>query len=147
MKQKLLFLLDKLKKLLQFLLNPRFLLCFGLGWMITNGWSYAMLGIGSYYNIGWMTAVAAGYLAMLWFPFSPEKIVTVAIAIALLKLLFPHDTKTLAVLHDMRVKALEAWRAQKEKRRAKREARRAAKSGAAEEPTEPARPAETTSEE
>ena len=42
--------MEKLKRLvikaLQFLLNPRFLLCFGLGWIITNGWSYIMLGFG-----------------------------------------------------------------------------------------------------
>ena len=124
MKQKLHYLLQKLKALLQFLLNPRFLLCFGLGWMITNGWSYILLGIGSFYGIGWMTAVAGAYLAMLWFPFSPEKIITVAIAIALLKWLFPQDKKTLAVLHNMRLKAVEAFRNQKEKRRAKREEKR-----------------------
>lgn len=28
------------KKWLQLLLNPRFLLCFGIGWMITNGWVF-----------------------------------------------------------------------------------------------------------
>lgn len=114
----------KIKALLEFLLNPRFLLCFGLGWMITNGWSYILLGIGSFYGIGWMSAIAAGYLAILWFPFSPEKIVTVGIAIALLKWLFPNDKKTLAVLHDMHTKALTLLRGQKQKRRDKRNARR-----------------------
>ena len=105
MKQTLLSLLQKLKKLLQFLLNPRFLLCFGLGWIITNGWAYFLFGLGSFTDVGWMKAVAGAYLAMLWFPFTPEKIVTVGIAIALLKWLFPRDTYTLGVLHDMRVKA------------------------------------------
>ena len=126
MKQKLLYLLQNIKKFLQFLLNPRFLLCFGLGWMITNGWSYILLGIGSFYGIGWMTAVAGAYLAMLWFPFSPEKIVTVAIAIALLRWLFPHDKKTLAVLHNMRMKAVEALRSQREGKKNRREANRRA---------------------
>lgn len=126
MKQKLHYLLQKLKSLLQFLLNPRFLLCFGLGWMITNGWSYIMLGLGSFYDIGWMKAVAGAYLAMLWLPISPEKIVTVAIAIGLLKWLFPHDEKTLAVLHNMRVKAKEALRSQREGKKQRREANRRA---------------------
>lgn len=116
---------QKIKSLLEFLLNPRFLLCFGLGWMITNGWSYILLGVGSFYGIGWMTAVAGAYLAMLWFPFSPEKIVTVAIAIALLRWLFPHDKKTLAVLYNMQKKAKEAWQAYRAKRKAKWAARRA----------------------
>ena len=126
MKQKLHYLLQKLKALLQFLLNPRFLLCFGIGWIITNGWSYIMLGLGSYYDIGWMKAVAGAYLAMLWLPISPEKIVTVAIAIGLLKLMFPHDKKTLAVLHDMRLKAREALRIQREGKKQRREANRRA---------------------
>ena len=126
MKQKLHYLLQKLKALLQFLLNPRFLLCFGIGWMITNGWSYILLGLGSYYDIGWMKAVAGAYLAMLWLPISPEKIVTVAIAIGLLKLMFPHDKKTLAVLHDMRLKAREALRIQREGKKQRREANRRA---------------------
>lgn len=85
-------------KTLQFLLNPRFLLCFGIGWIITNGWSYLMLGFGIYWNIGWMIAVASAYLAFLWLPISPEKIVTFAIAIGLMKLLFPRDEKTLGML-------------------------------------------------
>lgn len=95
----------QIKKWVQFLLNPRFLLCFGLAWMITNGWSYVMFGLGTWLNIHWMIVVAGGYLAFLWLPVSPEKIVTVAIAIALLRLLFPNDQKTLAVLRELREKA------------------------------------------
>ena len=96
-----------LKKFAIFCLNPRFLLCFGIAWMITNGWSYILFALGTYFEIGWMIAVGGGYMAFLWLPISPEKIVTVAIAIALLKFLFPNDQKTLAVLVRMknRVKA------------------------------------------
>ena len=90
-----------IKKVIGFILNPRFLLCFGIGWMITNGWSYIMLVIGLYFNIAWMTAVAGAYLTFLWLPISPEKIVTVSIAIALLRFLFPKDEKTLGVLREM----------------------------------------------
>jgi len=92
----------KIKKILQFLFNPHFLICFGIAWLITNGWSYIMLGVGTFLNIGWMVAVAGGYLAFLWLPISPEKIVTVAIAIALLRVIFPKDEKTLAVLIGMK---------------------------------------------
>ena len=48
-----------------------------------------------------MTAVAGAYLAFLWLPISPEKIVTVALAMGLLRLLFPNDQKTLAVLKKL----------------------------------------------
>ncbi len=99
---------DKLKKTLLFITNPRLLLCLAIAWLITNGWSYILFGIGTYYGIGWMTAVAGAYLAFLWLPVSPEKIVTFAIAIALLRFLFPNDQKTLAVLKNFYEKAAAA---------------------------------------
>ena len=92
---------QKIKKVFQFIANPRFLLCFGLGWIITNGWSYILFALGMALDIGWMKAVAGAYLAFLWLPISPEKIATCAIAIALLRWLFPNDQKTLAVLRDI----------------------------------------------
>ena len=92
------------KKVVQFLLNPRLLFCLGIAWLITNGWSYIMLGIGTYWEIGWMIAVSTAYLAFLWLPVSPEKIATVLIAMALLRFLFPNDRKTLGVLRDLHKK-------------------------------------------
>ena len=96
---------EKLKNIVQFLLNPRLLLCVGIAWLITNGWSYLMFGFGTYFQIGWMIAVSGAYLAFLWLPISPEKIVTFAIAIVLLRFLFPNDTKTLGVLRELHQKA------------------------------------------
>jgi len=93
-----------LRETVSFILNPRLLLCFGLGWIITNGWSYAMFVIGSWLKIEWMIAVSGAYLAFLWLPISPEKIVTVAIAMFLLRRLFPNDKKTLGVLRELRDK-------------------------------------------
>ena len=63
-----------------------------------------------------MAAVAGAYLTFLWLPISPEKIVTVAIAITLLRFLFPKDEKTLAVLHNMHQKAKELIKTKKKKR-------------------------------
>ena len=99
---------EKVKKIIQFILNPRLLLCFVLAWMITNGWSYLMFGLGTYFKIHWMTALSGAYLAFLWLPVSPEKIVTFAISIALLRWLFPKDEKTLAVLKELYGKAKQA---------------------------------------
>ena len=97
-----------LKKTWQFLANPRLIICFMIGWLITNGWSYIMFALGTYFGINWMVAVAGAYLAFLWLPISPEKIVTCAIAIALLRWLFPQDEKTLAVLRSWYEKAKSA---------------------------------------
>ena len=74
---------NKLKTFLQFILNPRLLLCLGIACLITNGWSYILFGFGTYYQIPWMVAVASAYLTFLWLPISPEKIFTAAIALTL----------------------------------------------------------------
>lgn len=94
-----------IKTVVEFILNPRLLLCFGIAWIITNGWAYITAFIGVRLGIDWLAAVAGGYLAALWIPFTPEKIITVILAIFLLKLLFPHDKKTLKKLHNMKEKA------------------------------------------
>ena len=109
-----------IRKALEFILNPRFLLCFGAGWMITNGWSYLMMAAGTYWGIPWMITVSGAYLAFLWFPFSPEKLVTVTIAIWLLNRLFPNDTKTLAVLKTIKQKVLDEIQARKAKKAEKK---------------------------
>lgn len=109
---------QNLKKALQFIANPRLLLCFFVGWMITNGWSYILFGVGTYLEIDWMMAVSGAYLTLLWLPFTPEKIITCAIAIALLRWLFPGDQKTLAVLHAWHEKAREPFRNHRAKKNA-----------------------------
>ena len=80
-----------IKKWVQFFLNPRLLLCVFIGWMITNGWSYLFVFFGTYFGITWMAVTGAAYMSMLWFPFTPEKIVTLLIAIGLMKLFFPNS--------------------------------------------------------
>lgn len=113
-----------LKRTVQFIANPRLLLCWTIAWLITNGWSYILFGLGTFFEIEWMIAVAGAYLTFLWLPISPEKIVTCAIAIALLRWLFPGDQKTLAVLHGWHAKAkaaLKSHRARKAEEKAAKE--------------------------
>ena len=108
------------KKWLMFFLNPHLLLCFGLAWMITNGWCYLFILFGSVFRIGWMAAVGGGYAALLWLPFTPEKIVTVFISIFLLRLIFPKDEKTLNVLRTEMQQIKAKMKSQKEKRKKKK---------------------------
>ncbi len=117
-----------LKKTAQFLLNPRLLICLAVAWFITNGWSYAMFGIGTYLKIDWMIAVSGAYLAFLWLPVSPEKLVTITIAIALLRWLFPGDEKTLAVLRGLYAKAKDKTKAFIQRKRDHRAQKKSAKS-------------------
>lgn len=114
---------QKLKKLFYFITNPRLLLCFGLAWMITNGWSYLLTALGVWLKINWMTAVGSAYLTFLWLPVSPEKLVTFAIAIALLRFMFPNDQKTLAVLREGRNKIKASIQRKKQERKQKKNTR------------------------
>ena len=88
------------RRIARFLLNPRLLLCLGLAWLLTNGWAYLLFALGTYLGSGWMLAVAGAYLTFLWLPISPEKILTLVIAIGLLRLLFPRDETTLGTLRQ-----------------------------------------------
>lgn len=91
---------EKMKKIARFIFNPRLLLCFGIAWMITNGWCYVLTFLGKILDITWMMVVGASYAGLLWLPFTPEKVLTVIIAIFLLRLIFPNDKNTLAVLKE-----------------------------------------------
>lgn len=114
------------KKAAMLIFNPRFLLCFGIGWIITNGWCYIGAALGAYFGIGWLTAVATGYMALLWVPFTPEKLITLTIAIVLLRFLFPNDQKTLGLLKEMYASAKEKWHAFLDKRKARKNAQKEA---------------------
>lgn len=117
---------EKIKKIIRFIANPRLLLCVGIAWLITNGWSYILGTIGILLNIRWMQIVAGAYLTFLWLPISPEKIVTFAIAILLLRRLFPHDEKTLGVLKELHEKG----RMKKEELRQRKKQRKLEKQNA-----------------
>ena len=99
---------QKLKSIIHFITNPKLLFCLAVAWLITNGWSYILFAVGTCFEIKWMIGLSGAYLAFLWLPVSPEKFVTLAIAIALLNYLFPDDKRTLAVLKQMRDKTKEA---------------------------------------
>lgn len=118
-----------IKVALEFMLNPRLLLCFGIGWIITNGWSYIFMAVGTACDIPWMVAVSGAYMAFLWFPFTPEKIITIIIAMFLLKVLFPNDQRTLKRLQDLHATYHGQWLEWKAKRKQKRAEAKAAKAG------------------
>ena len=73
---------------------------FGLAWLITNGWSYIFIGIGTWLNIGWMLKIGLGWQAILWLPFTIEKPITFAIAVFIHKFLFKEDPKKEVTLDE-----------------------------------------------
>ena len=52
-----------------------------------------MLGIGIYADITWAKVTATAYLAFLWLPFTPEKLITIPLAVFIQKLLFKRKEK------------------------------------------------------
>lgn len=93
MKKLFMRLWQKLKKILKFFLNWRFVVSFGIAWMITNGWAYICLGLGIWFDINWLAGVAGSYVAFLYLPFTPEKLITIPLAILICKIIFPKQKR------------------------------------------------------
>ena len=95
-------------------------ICLLIAWMITNGWAYILLGLGIAFKWTWAESIGSGYLAVLWMPWTPEKLITIPIAIFLQKLIFPKDEAVgrwlKLKLYKIKTKLKEA----KEKRRLKK---------------------------
>lgn len=115
------------KQWVQALLNPHFLISIGIAWFITNGWSYLALSLGTYFKINWLRNIGAVWLGILWMPGTPEKLVTFSIAIIILKVFFPKDEKTLAVIHEKRLQLIQltkdSYRKFRDKFRKKKQAK------------------------
>lgn len=79
--------------------NKHFFICFGLAWMITNGWAYICLYIAIKINCDWLFSLSSGYLAFIWLPCTPEKLITIPICAFLLKIFYPNDLKALKLLN------------------------------------------------
>lgn len=109
----------RLKNYLRPFLSLKFLLCFFLAWQVTNGWSYAFIIIGLTCDIPWMFNVGTGWQAFLWMPFTPEKLVTIPLAMWFNKLIF-RDEKTKRMLGAMKNQAKDDWQGIKNKFRRKK---------------------------
>ena len=100
--------MKRLKNYLRPFLSLKFLLCFFIAWMFTNGWSYVFIIVGTSCKIQWLTKIGAGYQAFLWLPLTPEKLVTIPIAMWFNTLIF-RDEKTNKLLLNMKLQAQEDW--------------------------------------
>lgn len=84
--------LTKLWKTIKPFLTWRILICYLPFWMLFTGWTYVALAMG---NAWWKTA-AGVWLAWMWMPWCPEKLITIPLTIWLHKILFPkHSTNEL----------------------------------------------------
>lgn len=94
-----------MKNYLRPFLSWKFLLCFFSAWFITNGWAYVLTTLGSILHIKWMTTVGSSYLALIWLPCTPEKLLTIPLAMWFNFKVFK-DTKTNEYLLNMKAQAI-----------------------------------------
>lgn len=98
----------RLYKYLRPFTSWKFVVSFGTAWMITNGWAY-ILAFAPIPIWGWLRAMAIAYVGFLYLPITPEKLITIPIAIWLHVKLFKKDTKTHNQLHEMHEQAKRDW--------------------------------------
>lgn len=75
-------------ELLRLFKRPTLFISFAIAWFFTNGHAYALFGIGIAFHIEWMKWYGGTYLAILWMPFTPEKLITIPLAFYIEKILF-----------------------------------------------------------
>lgn len=80
-------------KAYKFLADWRMAISFVIAWMITNGWAYLFILFGGIFKIKWMLGVGTGYVALLWLPCTPEKLITIPLSIFIKKTLFKKHIK------------------------------------------------------
>ena len=101
--------MKRLKNYLRPFLSIKFVVCFVLAWAIVNGWSIAFIIIGALCDIGWMLNVGVAYQAFWYLPFTPEKLITIPMAMWFNYKLFK-DEKNAQLLSNMKNQALYDWR-------------------------------------
>lgn len=83
----------KLIAIWNYIKDWRTFVSFLIAWMITNGWCYVFIVLGSWLEIKWMSITGWSYLAFLWLPCTPEKVITIPLGIFIKKLIFRHKNK------------------------------------------------------
>lgn len=87
-------------------------------WFLFSGWTYLFMILGAKYNIDWMFISGSTWNAILWMPFTPEKLVTIPITI---KLYVKFFNKNNPHLDKMLLEAKQDFQKIKNKFRRKRE--------------------------
>lgn len=88
--------------------NPRFLISFGLAWMITNGAWYVFAFVPIKILPDWLIWFSRSYIALLYGP-TPEKLITIPLAIFFHTLIFKNDKNTREQLDEMYAQAKSDW--------------------------------------
>ena len=87
---------------------------FGIAWIITNGIWYAFAFVPL--NLpAWLVWFSRSYIAFLYLPWTPEKLITIPMAIFFQTQIFKNDIKTKKQLVEMYAQAKSDWQKIKNK--------------------------------
>ena len=84
---------DVFLKIWLYVRDWRTFISFLIAWIITNGWCYVFIILGSWLKIKWMKITGWSYLAFLWLPTTPEKLITIPLGFGIKKILFRRKEK------------------------------------------------------
>jgi chaperonin GroEL len=85
-------LLAKLYEFIKFILDWKTLLCYIPVWFVFSGWTYVAIAFGS----PWIRAFGSAWLAMLWMPWCPEKLITIPITLWIKRIIFKKENLYMA---------------------------------------------------
>ena len=82
-------------------LDWKFLVSYLIPFSLVNGWAWVGTFLLPIIGSNWFTIAASTWLAILWMPWTPEKLVTIPMAIWIHHLLFKNDKKTKIKMQKM----------------------------------------------
>ena len=82
-------------------LDWKFLVSYLIPFSLINGWAWVGTFLLPIIGSNWFTIAASTWLAILWMPWTPEKLVTIPMAIWIHHLLFKNDKKTKIKMQKM----------------------------------------------
>jgi len=88
--------------------NWRFVISFGIAWVITNGIWYVFAFVPMHLP-EWLIWFSRSYITFLYIPATPEKLITIPMAIFFQTQLFKRDEKTKKQLDEMYRQAKADW--------------------------------------
>lgn len=106
----------KIKIYIKPFINWRFLVAYFIPFMLINGWAWIGFALMPVIGSNWYTIASTTWLGILWLPCTPEKLITIPMAIFIhTKLFGPKDPKTREDLDKLYSEAKSDWQTIKSK--------------------------------
>lgn len=110
-----------MKRILKHFLNWKFLISFGLAWLIMHGWSFVFVFLGGINEeLSWMLIPGGFWVGLIMMPNGFGILATIPLATVFQLWFFPTDTKLIEDLRALK----EEKKAKNAERKAKREQKR-----------------------